>query len=255
MVMNSKSLIGILVFGLSISFPALAQEGNSTVSQINEIKKAGEYVYAEATMPEQEQAKDGAMALLQAGIESWLKSSDLSQGTFDLSLFDYHVKVINAKRGNQHRVFVYISKSDLTGVKENKNVPISTKKEHKPVVTDVQVVDLTDCVAAETNISVDKKSPSYQLNDVEEEMVCIRKFDEIKSFVENLKLKGRLNRYGKYATLPKNGKFHMFIYSQTGDVVACLLKTDDGYYNLRELTFDSIDNYKKCGSIWLEIIK
>ena len=47
----------------------------------------------------------------------------------------------------------------------------------------------------------------------------------------------------------------MFIYSQTGDVVACLLKTDNGYYNLRELTPDSIDNYKKCGSIWLEIIK
>jgi hypothetical protein len=37
--------------------------------------------------------------------------------------------------------------------------------------------------------------------------------------------------------------------------VACLLRTDNGYYNLRELTPDSIDNYKKCGSIWLEIIK
>lgn len=252
--MNSKSLISILFFGLNISFPVLAQEGNSTVSQINEIKKTGDYVYAEATMPEQKQAKDGAMALLQAGIESWLKSSNLSQGTFDLSLFDYHVKVINAKRGNQHRVFVYINKSDLTEGKENRNVPVSTEEEHI-AVTDVQVVDLTDCVATETNISVDKKSPSYQLNDMEEEMVRIKKFDEIKSFVDNLRAKDRLNRYGKYATLPKNGKFHMFIYSQTGDVVACLLKTDDEYYNLRELTFDSIDNYKKCGSIWLEIIK
>lgn len=73
--MNSKSLINILIFCLSISLPALSQEGYSTVSQINEIKKAGDYVYAEATMPEQQQAKDGAMALLQANIESWLKSS------------------------------------------------------------------------------------------------------------------------------------------------------------------------------------
>lgn len=253
--MNSKSLISILFFGLSISFPVLGQEGNSTVSQINEIKKAGDYVYAEATMPEQEQAKDGAMALLQAGIESWLKSSDLSQGTFDFSLFDYHVKVINAKRGNQYRVFVYINKSDLTGQNKEKTVPVPIKGEDMSASMNVQVVDLTEGVAVEASVSVDENLRSYQLNEVEEEMVRIKRFDEIKSFVEDLKAKDRLNRYGKYATLPKNGKFHMFIYSQTGDVVACLLKTNNEYYNLGKLTSDSIDNYKKCGSIWLEIIK
>lgn len=252
--MNSKSLINILIFCLSISLPTLSQEGYSTVSQINEIKKAGGYVYAEATMPEQQQAKDGAMALLQANIESWLKSSNMSQRTFDPSLFDYHVKVINAKRGNQYRVFVYISKSDLTSTKEEKNAPVPTKEENISVAADIEVVDLTDCIVVEANTSMDK-SPSYQLNDVEEEMVRIKRFDEIKSFVENLKAKDLLNRYGKYATLPKNGKFHMFIYSQSGEVVACLLKTDDEYYNLRKLTSDNIDNYKKCGSIWLEIIK
>ena len=117
------------------------------------------------------------------------------------------------------------------------------------------MIDLTECIVTEANVSMDEDSRSYKLNDVEEEMVLIKKFDEIKPFVENLKTKDRLNRYGKYATLPKTGKFHMFIYSQTGDVVACLLRTDNGYYNLRELTPDSIDNYKKCGSIWLEIIK
>ena len=125
--MNSKSLISILVVCLNISFPALSQEGNSTVSRINEIKKAGDYVYAEATMPEQEQAKDGAMAMLQAGIESLLKSSNLPQGTFELSSFDNHVKVINAKRGNQYRVFVYISKSDPTCNNEVKNASVPTK--------------------------------------------------------------------------------------------------------------------------------
>lgn len=253
--MSFKSQIGILVFCLSISLPILGQKGNSTVSQINEIKKTGDYVYAEATMPEQKQAKDGAMALLKAGIESWLKSSELSQGTFDLSMFDYYVKIINAKRGNQHRVFVYINKSDLTEQKEKKTVSVPTKGENMPVAMNVQVVDLTDSVIVEASVSMNEDSQSYQLNDVEKEMVCIKRFDEIKPFVESLKAKDRLNRFGKYATLPQNGKFHLFIYSQTGDVVACLLKTDDGYYNLRELTPDSIDNYKKCGSIWLEIIK
>ena len=253
--MNLKSQIGILLFYLSISLPTLGQEENSAVNQINEIKKAGNYVYAEATMLEQEQAKDGAMALLKAGIESWFKSSELPQGTFDLSMFDYYVKVINAKRGNQHRVFVYINKSDLTGQKEKKTESAPTKGKDTSVAMNVQVIDLTDSVAVEASVSVNEDSQSYLLSDVEKEMVCIKRFDEIKPFVESLKAKDRLNRFGKYATLPQNGKFHLFIYSQTGDVVAYLLKTDDGYYNLRELTPDSIDNYKKCGSIWLEIIK
>ena len=252
--MKLKSQIGVFVFCLSIPLSVLGQGKNLTVNQINEIKKSGNYVYAEATMPEQKQAKNGAMTLLQAAIENWLKASDLSQRVSDTSLFDY-IKEINAKRGNQHRVFVYINKSDLVRQKEERTTPVLVKGNDKPVATKVQVIDLTECTETEANISMYKDSQPYKLNDVEEEMVLIKRFDEIKPFVENLKAKDRLNRYGKYATLPKTGKFHMFIYSQTGDVVACLLKTDNGYYNLRELTPDNIDNYKKCGSIWLEIIK
>lgn len=245
----------VFVFCLSISLSILGQENNLTVTQINKIKKSGNYIYAEVTMPEQKQAKDGAMTLLKVNIDNWLNASNLSQRDFDASFIDDCIKEINTKRSNQYRVFLYINKSNLVGKKEEKKTDISIKKDNTPDTTDVQVADFTECTVIEASINIDEKLRHYQLNDVEEEMVIIKKFDEIKSFVEKLKVKGHLKRYGKYATLPKIGKFYMLVYSKTGDVVACLLKTDNEYYNLREQTPDSINNYKKCGSIWLEIIK
>lgn len=248
--MKLKLHIGILFFCLTISLHILGQE-NYKVNQINEIKKSGDYVYAEATMLEQEQAEDAAMTLLHFNIENWMKSSEMSLKVNDVSLLAY-TKIINARRGDQHRVFVYINKSDLT----QENVHVSKNKEVKNVKDIFNVVDLTECtVVVEGSENIGDDSQSYLLNEVEKDMLRIRRFEEIKSFIENLKTKECLNRYGKYATLPKNGKFHMFIYSQTGDVVACLLKTDNEYYNLNKLMPDSIGNYKRCGSIWFEIIK
>ena len=55
--MKLKLQIGVFVSCLSISLSVLGQGKDLTVNQINEIKKSGNYIYAEATMPEQEQAK------------------------------------------------------------------------------------------------------------------------------------------------------------------------------------------------------
>ena len=83
-------------------------------------------------------------------------------------------------------------------------------------------------------------------------MADIRLFGDIEPFVKNLKSRGLLAGYGKYATMPQ-GPCHLFVYNREGKVVATLRKGDGGQVNLGTLKPDDIKNYKNCGAIWFQL--
>ena len=103
--------------GLLISTTAYAQESPS--KQINQIKRDNSYLYAEATMENADEALDVARELLMRQVLEYVDTNrKLSQSK------DVLVKNVNAnsaslsmKRGTMFRIFVYVKKTDIEGVK------------------------------------------------------------------------------------------------------------------------------------------
>ena len=81
--------------------------------------------------------------------------------------------------------------------------------------------------------------------------VC--KFYDVEPYVKDLKSKGKLNAYGKYATMPTDQDCHLFVYDKQGNISALLRKSGTKQYNLNSLKEDNVKNYKNCGAIWLQL--
>ncbi len=102
---------------LLIGISTFAQE--SPLKQINQIKRDNSYLYAEATMENADDALDVARELLMKQVLEYVESNPkLSQSK------DVIVKNVNAnsaslsmKRGPMFRIFVYVKKSDIEGVR------------------------------------------------------------------------------------------------------------------------------------------
>lgn len=91
-----------------ISFMAAANAA-SPAKQINNIKRAGTYFYAEATTDTEKESKSSATAILANHINDYIKDNDLSHERVDPDNIP-GVKFITMKRGSQTRAFAYVEK-------------------------------------------------------------------------------------------------------------------------------------------------
>ena len=85
------------------------------------------------------------------------------------------------------------------------------------------------------------------------QMKQIKSFYDVEPYIKGLKSKGKLNAYGKYATMPENEDCHLFVYDKQGNISALLRKAGNTQYNLNSLKEDNIKNYKNCGAIWFQL--
>jgi hypothetical protein len=99
---------------------------------------------------------------------------------------------------------------------------------------------------------IDSK-PLITLTSDEQQMKTITSFYDIEPYIKGLKNKGKLNAFGKYATMPGNEDCHLFVYDKQGNISALLRKVGDTQYNLNSLKEDNIRNYKNCGAIWFQL--
>lgn len=87
----------------------------------------------------------------------------------------------------------------------------------------------------------------------EQKMIFMTSFYEIEPYIKQLKAANRINRYGKYATMPADDLCHLFVYNKDGEIVTVLFKTFHNTYNLKTREKDAISNYKNCGAIWFTL--
>jgi hypothetical protein len=188
---------------------------------ISKVKRDTTYLYAEATMKEKEQAFKSAHSLLGMKVREWLESQEAAMTIDSLVAKAEKGSVeLEARRGDYCRAFVYIKKSDVLPVRNDNEV------------FNPNLVALT---ADERN------------------MTGITQFDDIEPYVKGLEANGRVKAYGKYATMPKTEKCHVFIYDRQGDIKAVLRVQPGSQLNLRTLRQDNIKNYKNHGALWLQL--
>jgi len=203
------------------TIPMLAQADKA--DEINTIKLDSTYLYAEATMLNEAEALSGAQAILEMTVTDWISSQGRS-GEADAYIVQaqQHFTSIKTMRGQYHRVFLYVRKSDIIPVGPGKTAMIIER-------------------------------PTITLTPEEKKLAAITKFSEVEGHITTLENAGRLTGYGKKKTMPVEGTCHLLVYNREGNIVAVLRReANQMLLNLKTLAEDSFKNYPDCGAIWLQ---
>ena len=240
----------IMLFWLAITGVAHsgAQTASDVTKEINRIKRDTMYVYAETTMKDLDEAYNGARAILEMKVGDWVRSQYPNENIeVCIVKAKEHFVQLETRRGDLFRAFVYVRKNDI--------MPVSDKSEVTVFEVD-RAANPTESVASQAIIIEEtpvSQPPALELTPDETQMRQIGKFYDVEPYIKDLKNKGKLKNYGKYATMPEHEDCHLFVYNKQGDIVALLRKNGPTQYNLGTLKEDDVKNYKNCGAIWFQL--
>lgn len=272
-----KRLLAVIAFMLCFS-ASFAQTDN-VQKDINSVKRDTAYIYAEATMKKIEDAIEGAKAVLELQVAEWLKSQGMSGTETCVTKAKENMMTLQTKRGNFHRAFLYVKKSDIITFASESNVLVmklsdgKSKKDNKASKTTKPAKPSTPVADDDTYMTPKKETASkpqkvkkekeqkeemtsvvQPINDglnstAERQMKNVANVSDIKplilSWVDSEKVAP--NNYGQTSTLPTSGDFHAFVYDRSGNVVAALRHKDGKTINLNTLEADDMANYKGKG--------
>ena len=239
----------IMVFIALFTLGQVASAQNE-VRSMNDIKNDLNYIYATGTsIVSYEEASQNAKDLLKAEIEDWLKNNGQLEIAGFVAKFQEQLGQIKTKRGNLHRVFAYVNKSDILSYYKDQSVLTGAVNETKEVAaTDTQK---NKQVKAEPEPAPDEE-PAYVPSAKEKELLKIKSFEKLNEYINAGRENGSIVKSGKYATLPKEGLVYVFIYNREGEVPACMKVNSGDIINLSTCKKDEISNYKGCGAIWIK---
>ncbi len=246
--------------------------------QINAIKSNMNFLYATGTSSvSEEEASANAKDLLTLEVEQWLRSNAEGDIAGYVAKSKGNVSQIQTKRGKIFRSFVFVKKKDILPyykeeeimvvdfmepqVKSNDSI---VQEKHKsaddPIVIVVENNEQTNVSQTKEtdrpndNITlVTKEVPSYTPTAKEREMLDIKTFADINTYIKREKQNGSILAAGKYSTLPKVGTIYTFIYNREGELPACIKMQDGIGVNLRTGRPDDVSAYKGCGAIWIQM--
>lgn len=217
--MNRITLLIILCSVMSLACGAQTVEEKK--KQINEIKKKTSiYLYGEATAATEAEAKDMAEEILYEEINAWAAEQKKLRNApqYIISNKKDIASVMSMPRGNMHRCFVYVRKSDI---QKADNIDIIDNRTPEPETPKEEFVypEFVREIAGYTE---------YSKADA-----------RLKSALE----KGEIKDYAS-ATFPSNPQeYYFIIYNLTGRIIA-ILSPGENRTNIRTGEADSTQNYK-----------
>lgn len=239
-----KTTFLILILCLLVPTETLAQA--DVMKSISQIKRDNSYLYAEATMKDLTEAINGAKAILEITVGDWVRTTSKDEGIeLCIAKAKEHCLQIQTRRGEYYRAFVYVRKSDIMPVTDKSEIVVFQIPQSSAAVESVR----TDDGVEETVVP----AKPITLSADEQAMARITSFYDIEPFINRLKGENRIERYGKYATMPQTALCHLFVYDKQGRVVAALRNDNGRQTNLATLREDDVKNYKNCGAIWFQL--
>ena len=240
---------------ISLLFIAVTMMAQTSMSEINRIKRDAEYLYGEATMNDKQAALQLAYELLETEIKNWAaaKNSKITSVTAS-KIFEVADTIILSRR-NMIRAFVYVSTKNLKAQKGktltieiNKSEPISKPVLEKKEETVVQANPVTPATVIKEEPK--KVVPTKPKNDALEKLLKLTSFYDLEKTIEPLRIEGKIKSYGKYATMKNPEECYLIIYDTDANIRAILGKGTDSRKNLRTGKDDTERAYKGCGAFW-----
>ena len=247
--MAMKKLLFILFLTFSFISISNAQTVAEVNKSINKVKRDTMYIYAESTTKDLNEAYTNARAILEMQVGEWVQKQHPSEG-IELCIVKAkeHFMQLDTRRGELYRAFVYVKKSDIMTVVDKSEVTVF---EVAPSTHQNQVEVAPAIIVTEE--APEKEKTVIELTSEEKQMKQVRSFYEVEPYIKGLKSKGKINAYGKYATMPEDEDCHLFVYDKQGNISALIRKSGNTQYNLNTLKEDNVKNYKNCGAIWFQL--
>lgn len=233
----------------------------AAINRINEIRRdSRNYLYAEDTRDDWQQAYENAKELLKEEIKQWLMSENVEDVVTYVAKSDERLFEIKAMRGNKYRAFVYVKKNDILVCPEPRQILAETVvRESEPVAQSSQEVKVETPQAsnhkAETKVKAEPSSAARASSGVKKpeptqdplvaDMLKVKSFSEVQSFYQKKKAAGQLTEYGKFANRPDKGRYYMLVFDAEGSVISYVMGNDDTLTNVVSGTAESTDQYKE----------
>lgn len=237
---------------LSGIVPAMAQDDIARQkAEINKIKKDNDYIYAEATLPNQQQAIDLAQDILYQNINEYVakKRSFAGAGQVVTVNTNYVTEKITLPRGNMYRAFLYVDKDDIIPAS---NVAVSnTSSTTTPVKVGTPTKALEEKKPQpETNSK--GTATKTNRNAVISQLLQLKNFQEAKTRLKQMKSDGQIAAYDMYQELSSPADYLLIVFDAQGSIKA-LLSEGSKRTNLQTSRVDDLKKYKGCGAIGVKI--
>ena len=198
--------------------------------EINKIKKSSQYIYAESTAPTEEDARAYAEERLFDEVNKWVATQRKMNDSANLVVNNRKElwTPLSMPRGtNMYRYFIYVKKKDI-------------------IPTDNAVV-----IANESRPAVEEKLQPV-LPEAINLLAGITDYYAMAEKVKQLKAEGKIEDYGRYASLDDPDECYLIIYNREGKVVAILTPGPERL-NVKTNQPDGVANYSGCGAIGIEV--
>lgn len=224
-----RILLSITLCLLSLT-AAQAGPTDDVKKEINKIKKSSQYIYAESTAPTEEDARAYAEERLFDEVNKWVSTQKKMKGSANLVVNNRKElwTTLSMPRGtNMYRYFIYVKKKDI-------------------IPTDNAVV-----IANESRPAVEEKLQPV-LPEAINLLAGITDYYAMAEKVKQLKAEGKIEDYGRYASLDDPDECYLIIYNREGKVVAILTPGPERL-NVKTNQPDGVANYSGCGAIGIEV--
>ena len=275
----------ICILACFVWVPSFAQEESVSKQQINQIKRDTSFLYSEATDETAEKALDAARTMLMAQVQEYLESNQKTVMVNDATKQSVYAKTrtLEMMRGTQHRVFVYVQKSDVNaifGIQQQQvlaaNPPISPrsgqaeemKEKEQKVQSPTEVSkgkvqidgDSAPSVAKESTQPANQKTvtnpglPAWQMETIEKLLDC-RDINEVRAKLNRMKVEYKIEKFGLPDNCPERDKVFWLIFNQDGRVLTILGPGTKERVSFRDMTTSELDNYKGLNALWFNFAK
>ena len=234
---NMKIKYTVLILSLFASLAVDAQTVAETKARINSIKKNNQYLYADVTSDNEQDAKDMVEDELYENINQWAATKKKLRGSTNFVVNNKKELWTELKmpRGNMFRSFLYVKKSEIQGV-DNATIIDNTSQAQSGKSSTSNVEEIYDF------------HPSPTLKAL---MAC-KKYEAFASLLKQKKAEGKVTFYGRYASLENPDIYFLAVYNRAGDIVAFLTPGPNRINTATKKT-DNVVNYSGCGAIGFQI--
>lgn len=276
-----KTIRNITRFIALATFMAVALTGISqtTSQRINDIKRGGKCIFAEATAPTRAEAESQARQLLSYYINTYISENSLSHPQVSADAIP-GINFMEMTRGSNIRVFAYVNRDVITGEKQSVAEAPAPAPEPAPVQTPVEPVreEPAPAPAPVVESPAQPAQSEAQYNVMETEIAKANLSAEDANKVRNLvdlgtapniqaalKLLGRLQaeyivkRYGPYNNCRSKTWSFWLIYGDNGQSLEAFLAPgpDGSRYNyISGQEDDSLQRYlggQDKLAVWFEL--
>ena len=264
MKINIKRL-AVVALALLMGTAAVAQ---TTSKQINQIKRSPLYLYAEATMETEEEARNTAYELLVQQVQEYIASSNFLSQADNVLIKDVQTKgeTLSMMRGEMHRVFVYVRKYDIEAVSNTMAVNNSTgaavnvSASPAPAAPVQQVAAPTAQPVAEPAqpVTGGQQAVSPLTGWQQQAMVSLLECADmtaLRAKLNRLKAEYKIKRYGTADNCPSATDAYWAVFDGSGKLVTILGPGTGQRVDYKNMQYSSLERYKGMNALWFNFAK